>query len=222
MSMQTLLRSWDDDTHPAIPQVEQLGYAFLVPSALTALISAVETGIIITCLVCFLAHSKKERRAIKALVYIVSCIAMYISSILCTCLYYIFPHSHPRFFALSALSDQLQNRFQTAMTFAMFWRLFVLDFENGVRAHFCLRRHGLISCAPYLLFPLPTYSPDLWIACSCYSLMASEDTFLIGACCSHVFVCHLMSSPPHLDDALGRPSPDVSHMPLLECMYFIK
>jgi len=38
-SMQTLLGSQDDDKHPAILQVEQLGYVFLMPSVLTVLIT---------------------------------------------------------------------------------------------------------------------------------------------------------------------------------------
>jgi len=94
MSMRAPLGSRDNEKNPTIPQVEQLGYAFLAPSALTVLISAIEMGIIIMCFARFLTRSEKERRAIKALVYFVSCVAVCVSSILSV----MFPHSLGTFF----------------------------------------------------------------------------------------------------------------------------
>ena len=63
---------------PALPTTKELGIAFLAPSALVALISAVEMGIVIAFFVRFLARSKRERSYIKFLVYFLTVVATYV------------------------------------------------------------------------------------------------------------------------------------------------
>jgi hypothetical protein len=86
--MRASLGSRGGDNPSMVPQVEQLGYAFLAPSALTALISAIELGIIIVCFTRFLVRLDKERWGIKALVYFVTCVAVCVVHFFTTWLYY--------------------------------------------------------------------------------------------------------------------------------------
>ena len=64
----------DDST--TIPDVGDLGVAFLGPQALATFISAIEMGIIIACFARFLARSEKEKMRIKVLVYFLTCVAV--------------------------------------------------------------------------------------------------------------------------------------------------
>ena len=64
------------DNSTTIPDVGDLGVAFLGPHALATFISGIEMGIIIACFARFLARSEKEKMRIKVLVYSLTCVAM--------------------------------------------------------------------------------------------------------------------------------------------------
>jgi hypothetical protein len=67
---------------PNLPSIEELGVAFLGPTALATLISAVEMGIVIACFMRFLARSDKEPLHIKLLVFFLTFVSLCVCSFL--------------------------------------------------------------------------------------------------------------------------------------------
>jgi hypothetical protein len=112
-----------DSAAPNLPSIEVLGVDFLGPTALATLISAVEMGIVIACFMRFLARSDKEPLHIKLLVFFLTFVSL--------CVVFLFDSALSNSYACHAC------RFQTILTSAAWWKIFVQDFGKWVRFSGC-------------------------------------------------------------------------------------
>lgn len=139
---------------------QSLNVRYLGPKALAMFFSGIETGVIIVLFARFFAR-KKERLAIQLLVYFATFMALYVA-FENTCyianrfFIFIFNCSHTTYSLFDIPLVLTGNRFQTATTFASWWRVSVLQFGNWVSGSYC---HPVTSQLTSLHRFRPTHSP---------------------------------------------------------------